>query len=128
MTVGTCTYMGLALPVFGEAEMTQKTLATDILTITGATSQSGDFLVCRIADGTEKFSIDVSGNATIAGNAVATGYVSGSYFKTGLVAGTAALDTVTLPSSGCFGFAVVSSTSRLYVRQGTAVTYFNAAG
>lgn len=123
MTVGTCTYMGLALPVKGEAELAQTTAATDILTITGAGSQSGDFLVCRISDGTEKFAVDVSGNV------VAAGYVqSASYFKTGLVAGTAALDTVTLPASGCFGFAVVSSTSRLYVRQGTAVTYFNAAG
>lgn len=123
MTVGTSTYMGLALPLRGEAEIVQTTLGTDILTITGAASQSGDFLVCRLAAGTEKFAVDVSGNV------VAAGYVqSGSYFQTGLVAGTAALDTVTLPASGCFGFAVVSSTSRLYVRQGTAVTYFNAAG
>lgn len=117
MTVGTCTFQGLAVPMNGESEIKQQTAATDILTITGAGSQSGDFLVCRIAAGTEKFVVDVSGNVT-----------AGGYFATGLVAGTDALTTVTLPVSGAFGFAVVSSTSRLYVRQGTAITYFNAAG
>lgn len=117
MTVGTKSFMGLAVPLYGESQIAQQTAATDILTITGAGSQSGDFIVCRNSSGTEKFSVDVNGNV-----------VSAGFFQTGLVAGTDALTTTNLTASGAFGFAVVSSTSRLYVRQGTAITYFNAAG
>jgi hypothetical protein len=125
MTVGTGTFMGLAMPLSGEAEMKQSALATDILTITGATSQSGDFLVCRVVGGTEKFSIDVSGNVIAAGTVAATGKISGAYFVNALQAGTDALTTTTLPTAGAFGFAVVGSSPRIYVRQGTTVNYCN---
>jgi ABC-type arginine transport system permease subunit len=128
MTVGTSTYMGLAMPLLGEAEMVQSALATDILTITGATSQSGDFLVCRVVGGTEKFSVDVSGNVIAAGTLAATGAITGAYFINTLQGGTAALTTANLPTAGAFGFAVVSTTSRIYIRQGTTVTYFSADG
>lgn len=67
MAEGTKSYMGLAVPLYGESEITQVTLAADILTLTGVTSQSGDFLVCQIAAGTEVLVVDVSGNVDSAG-------------------------------------------------------------
>ena len=73
MATGTSTYMGLAVPLFGEAQITSTTAANDILTITGVSAHSGDFLVCEISDGTEKFVVDVSGNVTAAGTLVTTG-------------------------------------------------------
>ena len=60
MTVGTCHFRGLALPLYGEAELKQDTAATDFITLTGDTSISGDFLVCR-AGTTEKAWITSAG-------------------------------------------------------------------
>lgn len=114
MTVGTNTYMGLAVPIAGESEIKQQTVGNDILTITGKTSQTGDFLVCRIAAGTEVFSVDVSGNVAI-----------GGYLALGLKDGTAALTTATLPVTGAIGLCIVSSTPRIYTRQGTTISYAN---
>jgi hypothetical protein len=37
------------------------------MTISGATSQTGDFIVCRDVDGTEKFVIDVDGGVEVIG-------------------------------------------------------------
>ena len=62
MAAGDKTYGGLGVPLNGEFEIKQITLGTDIMTITGATSQSGDFIVCRDVDQTEVFSVDVDGN------------------------------------------------------------------
>jgi hypothetical protein len=67
MAEGTGTYNGLGVPILGESEITQQTAATDIVTLTGATSQTGDFLVCQIAAGTEVLVVDVSGNVDSAG-------------------------------------------------------------
>lgn len=64
MTKGTKTYEGLAVPLLGESEIVQQTLGTDILTITGAGSQTGDFLVCSASDGTENLVISSSGLVT----------------------------------------------------------------
>jgi hypothetical protein len=69
MAEGTKTYMGLAVPLYGESEIQQQALATDILTLTGATSQSGDFLVCQGATGTEYFVVASSGSITARGAA-----------------------------------------------------------
>ena len=67
MTAGDKTYGGLGVPLNGEFEIKQITLATDIMTISGATSQSGDFIVCRDVDGTEKFVIDSDGGIETVG-------------------------------------------------------------
>ena len=61
MTAGDKTYVGLAVPLNGESEIKQITAATDILTITGAASQTGKFLVCRNSSGTEKFAVSKYG-------------------------------------------------------------------
>jgi len=66
MAEGTDSFKGLAVPLFGDFEIKQRTAATDIMTITGASGQGGDFIVCQIAAGTEKFVVDVSGNITVA--------------------------------------------------------------
>ena len=74
MTEGKDAYKGLAVPLFGDCEIKARTIGTDILTLTGKTSQAGDFLVCRTGTGasSEEFSVDVSGNVT-AGSIGATG-------------------------------------------------------
>ena len=67
MAEGNSTYKGLAVPLNGESEIVQQTAANDIITLTGATSQSGDFLVCQNSSGTELFVIDSNGYPTIPG-------------------------------------------------------------
>lgn len=73
MTVGSDHWKGLAVPLFGDFEIRQNVLGNDILTITGATSQTGDFLVARIADETEMFVVSADGNITVPGTFEATG-------------------------------------------------------
>jgi hypothetical protein len=67
MAEGTKTYNGLAVPLFGESEIQQQTLATDILTLTGASSQTGDFIVCQNSSGTENFVVDKDGDVSLGG-------------------------------------------------------------
>ncbi len=121
MTVGTNAYKGLSVPLQGESEIRQLTAATDILTITGASGQSGDFLVCRIAAGTEKFSVDVSGNVVAAGGLTTSGVLAGTYLK--LTDGSAAPGTLALTADGMVGVATVSGTIRLYARSGGTIAY-----
>lgn len=66
MTVGTSGFMGLAVPLFGESELKQDTAATDFVTLTGDSSISGDFLVCR-AGTTEKAWITSAGKVYLVG-------------------------------------------------------------
>ena len=88
MTAGDKTYGGLGVPLNGEFEIKQTTLGTDIMTISGATSQTGDFIVCRDVDGTEKFVIDKAGafplppilDYAIATTAPTTGLTTGQIF------------------------------------------------
>jgi len=61
MTKGDKTYLGLAVPLNGESEIHQITAATDILTLTGAASQTGAFFSCQNSSGTVKFSISPYG-------------------------------------------------------------------
>ena len=61
MTVGDKTFKGLGVPLSGEFELTQLTAATDFMTMTGATSMSGDFLVLRDVDKTELLYIKSDG-------------------------------------------------------------------
>ena len=90
MAVGSDTYNGLGVPLFGDFEIKQRTAATDVITITGAASQSGDFIVARNSSNTEKFVVEDSGrivaadwpvfNGTIATTAPSTGLTSGQIF------------------------------------------------
>ena len=64
MAEGNKTFEGLAVPLLGESEIIAQTAANDILTFTGATSHTGDFLVCQDSSGTELAVIDISGNIT----------------------------------------------------------------
>ena len=64
MAEGTSTFEGLAVPLFGESEIKQQTVATDILTLTGASGQTGDFLVLQNSTGTENLVISASGAIT----------------------------------------------------------------
>jgi 1-aminocyclopropane-1-carboxylate deaminase/D-cysteine desulfhydrase-like pyridoxal-dependent ACC family enzyme len=73
MPTGTNEYRGLAVPLHGESEITQRTLGTDILTITGVGSQTGDFLVLRNSSHTEKFVVDKDGDVSIAGTLTVAG-------------------------------------------------------
>jgi hypothetical protein len=61
MAVGNDTYKGLAVPLHGESEIVQQDKDADIITITGAASQAGDFLVLRDSDEAEKFAIGAGG-------------------------------------------------------------------
>ena len=71
MAEGALTYEGLAVPLYGESEIQQQTAATDILTLTGATSISGDFLVMQTVTGTERFVVEDGGNIVMAQSAAA---------------------------------------------------------
>ena len=64
MAEGKQSFEGLAVPLFGESNIEAQTAANDILTLTGAGSHTGDFLVCQDSAGTELAVIDVSGNIT----------------------------------------------------------------
>jgi len=65
MATGTSTYMGLAVPLFGEFVITQATGATDIMTIEGGDTQTGDFIVARTSTGTERFVVEDGGNIAV---------------------------------------------------------------
>jgi len=73
MAEGTSAYMGLAVGLSGEHEITQTTAATDIFTLTGATSQAGDFLVCQNSTGGENFVISAEGGITATLSSSGTG-------------------------------------------------------
>lgn len=88
MTAGNKTFLGLAVPLYGEATIEQETAATDILTIEGASAQTGDYLVCKDSSGNEGFVISSTGRigtmvlgtvalASLASNASATVALSG---------------------------------------------------
>ena len=61
MTEGTGTFESLSLPRWGEYEQEQQTAATDMATLTGATSMTGDFIVCQNSTGGENFVVSSSG-------------------------------------------------------------------
>jgi len=125
MTVGNHTWSAGAVPLRGESEIEQLTAATDILTITGAASQSGDFLVCRNSSGTEKFVVDKDGDVSAATLTV-TGILAAGVVQT-LDNGTTAPTTAELTVDGQMAVAVVGTTSRLYFRVGDAIKYADGA-
>lgn len=71
MTAGSSTYMGLAVPLFGEFVIAQTTGASDIMTIEGGDTQTGDFIVLRDSTATERFVVEDGGNVVITQKAAA---------------------------------------------------------
>lgn len=75
MAEGTKTYEGLAVPLFGESEIQQQTAATDLLTLTGASSMSGDFVVMQNSTGAELLVVGYRGTVDFAiGSTTSTNY------------------------------------------------------
>jgi len=95
MATGNDSFMGKAVPILGNTQITSETAGDDLLTLTGATSQTGDLLVLENAAGSEVFYVEEDGvtnwaittgvdNAlavTVTGStpAIATGYLQGFY-------------------------------------------------
>lgn len=122
MTAGSRTYEGRAVPLKGESEIVQETLGTDILTITGAASQTGDFLVCRNSSATEKAYV------TKDGKIYGAGIIQSATFLQTLDNGTTAPDTSAITADGGLMVAKVSGTIRLYLRDNGTVRYINTDG
>ena len=82
MTEGTDTAPGgLGVPLYGDFEIKQRTAATDIMSITGASGQTGDFIVCQNSSGTEKFHVGSDGGIKVPIFTTApTGAVAGEFF------------------------------------------------
>ena len=57
--------MGLAPPLNGEYEQTQQTAATDMVTLTGAASMTGDFVVAQNSTGAELFVLRAASATTV---------------------------------------------------------------
>jgi hypothetical protein len=55
------------VPLHGEFNIVQETATTDVMTITLASSGSGDFIVCENSAGTELFVVNSAGAAKLAG-------------------------------------------------------------
>ncbi len=64
MAEGTSTYDGLAVPLSGESEIVATTVGKDIITLTGASGHTGDFIVCQTSAGVENFVVTVDGVVT----------------------------------------------------------------
>lgn len=64
MTEGTSTFEGLALPRLGEYEQVQQTAANDMVSLTGASGMTGDFVVYQNSTGGEVFVVSSSGKYT----------------------------------------------------------------
>ena len=65
MATGTDAYKGLAVPLFGDFNIKQRTAGTDMMTLTGITAQTGDFIVCEDSAGNENFVVEEEGQVTI---------------------------------------------------------------
>lgn len=65
MPEGKGTFMGLAPPLYGEYEQKQQTAANDMVTWTGASGMTGDFLVLQDNSGTELFVLSAAGKPSL---------------------------------------------------------------
>ena len=113
MAEGTSTFEGLSLPRLGEYEQVQQALATDMATLTGAASMTGDFLVCQDSDGTEVFAVSSSGKIT---SAVGVTYTLSSTTVTQAV-------NVTVTSTGAFA---AGAKNAAYMVTGSTKSALNA--
>jgi len=121
MAEGNKTYDGLAVPLFGESEIKQQTAATDILTLTGATSQAGDFLVCQTATGTENMVISSSGLLTSVAGGTFAGVITGALSSSGVEAGL----KISVTSTGAIAAGATQANGILIAPSSKAT--FNAA-
>jgi len=122
MPEGTEFWEGQALPSVGETEIKADTTTNDVLTITGSSGHTADFLVCQTYAGTEMFYVDISGNIYPAGNVLPTGFVATKNN------GTVAPTTSHITTDGGLMVATVSGSVRLYFRVGGTVYYVNKDG
>ena len=76
MTTGNSAWNGLGMGLNGESELTQIVAGTDFLTMTAASSISGDFLVLRQSDATELFYVDYKGTIYIRNSVAVTAYLA----------------------------------------------------
>ena len=76
MTTGTKSYNGLGVPLLGESEIIGQTAATDILTITGASSQSGDYLILRDTNEAELLVVESEGDINLKKHADHTSFAA----------------------------------------------------
>lgn len=65
------TFMGLAVPLYGDSNIINQTAANDVLTLTGASAQTGDYFVAETSAGTEVFVVEDGGNVLITQQAAA---------------------------------------------------------
>ena len=87
MATGKDSYKGLAVPLFGDFEIKQRTAATDIVTIAGASGQSGDFIVAQVDGDTEVFVVEDSGKIVSADWPVFAGTVASTKPASGMTTG-----------------------------------------
>ena len=101
MAEGTSTFMGLAPALLGESEIKQQTAANDIVTITGAASQTGDYIVAQNSTGTEHFVVSSSGLVTATGVSLSgVAAFTGAVTMAGVSSTTSAGLTVSVTSTG----------------------------
>lgn len=62
MAAGTDTYMGLAVPLYGDFTLTGRTAATDTVTIVQPATPTGNTLVVKNSSGTQLYAISKNGN------------------------------------------------------------------
>jgi hypothetical protein len=67
MAEGKDTYVGLAVPLQGNFEITSLSTTLDIMTLTQAGGGTSDFIVCQTSGGTEMFVVEDAGKLTIGG-------------------------------------------------------------
>ena len=124
MTTGTKTYKGLAVPLFGEAQITGQTAATDILTITGASSQTGDYLVVRDTNQVELLTVERYGRVFLKKNtthAAATPFASLSL----AMLHTTPTSAAGLSTGDMFMYHVTTDIWRLAIVQSGAASLFH---
>ena len=120
MAEGKVTYEGLAVPLYGESEIQQQTLATDILTLTGAASMSGDFIVMQNSTGAELVVVGCNGTLDFAiGSTTSTNYGIGFTLGASAVA-----DALIKYTAGITG----ATTSVLQVTTTNGPTYLLSVG
>ena len=73
MAPGTDSWKGLGVPLFGDFELKNRTDGTDHVTLTAASGDSGDFIVCRNNAETELFVISATGTIDVQGITMTTG-------------------------------------------------------
>lgn len=132
----------IGVPRLGEYEQQQQNPTKDMVTLTGSTGQTGDFMVAQDSDGTEVFVLSSSGNVTMKGyglsSTIAISAVNVAVTSTGANAQGApnAAFMVTGSSksalNACYGYtggdAGISPTAFLLTSGSSIPTYFLTFG